>query len=148
MYFNTHFITYLQKTHDPPFYHHQKHHHHRFQLHQRRHPRQRTSSSAVDACGSIFRKFMQETSLHGLKYITECKRSWTERLFWLFWIAVSWIFCGYLVVKVTVSSSSQSFVAMTALTAAPVPPPTISLRDFQPFRSKFHFTLLRTTYYW
>ncbi len=56
------------------------------------------STAVRKPCISV--RNIQETSLHGLKYITESLRHSVERIFWLVTIVVAWAFAGYLIYKV------------------------------------------------
>ena len=41
-----------------------------------------------------------DTTLHGLKYITERRRHVLERFFWIVTVVIAWIFAGYMIYKV------------------------------------------------
>ena len=56
--------------------------------------------NSCPSCSSVGKKYMQETSLHGLKYIIEENRHFLERLFWIIIAAVSWGFATYLIYRV------------------------------------------------
>ena len=45
-------------------------------------------------------KYMQETTLHGLKYITETRRHSLERLFWFVIIVIAWTCGAYMIYMV------------------------------------------------
>ncbi len=60
-------------------------------------------SSDDDLAGGVAdvgERYMQDTTLHGLKYITERRRHSMERVFWLVVVAVAWIFSAYFSYKV------------------------------------------------
>ena len=57
---------------------------------------------------------IQETSLHGLKYITESLRHSVERIFWLVTIVVAWAFAGYLIYKVCDKHFFKQFIESLA----------------------------------
>jgi hypothetical protein len=44
-----------------------------------------------DKLTDIGRRYLQETSLHGLKYIVEKARHPSERCFWMVAVSISWI---------------------------------------------------------
>ena len=48
----------------------------------------------------LTKSYFIETSLHGLKYLTEAKRKSVERFFWMIAIVISWVFAGYMIYKV------------------------------------------------
>ena len=48
----------------------------------------------------VARKYFEETSIHGLKYITEPNRTLVERVCWLIFITVSCCVAGYLIYSV------------------------------------------------
>ena len=58
------------------------------------------SSTLPSTFSEMIYKFMSETSLHGLKYITETMRHSMERIFWLVTVSAAWIFAGYMIYQV------------------------------------------------
>ena len=48
----------------------------------------------------VARKYFEETSIHGLKYITEPNRTLVERVCWVIFITVSCCVAGYLIYSV------------------------------------------------
>ena len=48
----------------------------------------------------VARKYFEETSIHGLKYITEPNRTLVERVCWVIFITVSCSVAGYLIYSV------------------------------------------------
>ena len=51
-------------------------------------------------CVGLASKYCFESSVHGLKYITERNRHWSERLFWFLACSFSWVVCIYMISKV------------------------------------------------
>ncbi len=49
---------------------------------------------------NVTEKYMSEATIHGLKYITEPKRHWIERLFWFVACVFSWVICIYMIRKI------------------------------------------------
>ncbi len=45
-------------------------------------------------------RYMRDTTLHGLKYITEDRRHSAERIFWFVTCAIAWLFAAYFSYKV------------------------------------------------
>ena len=54
----------------------------------------------------VARKYFEETSIHGLKYITEPNRTLVERVCWVIFITVSCSVAGYLIYSVSRNLSS------------------------------------------
>ena len=52
----------------------------------------------------IIKKYFIETSIHGLKYIFEAGRHFTERTFWVIAVLFLWVFCFYLIYEVGIFS--------------------------------------------
>lgn len=46
---------------------------------------------------SILRTFFLECSFHGFHFIAERERHWTEKLFWLICVILSWGASGFLI---------------------------------------------------
>ena len=51
-------------------------------------------------CVDIIKKYFIETSIHGLKYIFENKRHFTERIFWIIACCIMWSSGFYLIHQV------------------------------------------------
>lgn len=45
----------------------------------------------------LFKEFSADTSIHGIKYLTDPKRHWTEKLFWSIALSLSIAACSYLI---------------------------------------------------
>lgn len=45
----------------------------------------------------LFKEFSQDTSIHGIKYLTDKQRHWTEKLFWSIALSLSIAACSYLI---------------------------------------------------
>lgn len=48
-------------------------------------------------CNDILKEFMENSSLHGVKFLIDEKISFMERMFWLASIVLSWIGSGFLI---------------------------------------------------
>ncbi len=78
----------------------------------KRFPRNLCRRPVRKQCNSV--RNIQETSLHGLKYITESLRHSVERIFWLVTIVVAWAFAGYLIYKVCDKHFFKQFIESLA----------------------------------
>ena len=45
----------------------------------------------------IFKEFSADTSIHGIKYLTDKKRPWPEKLFWAIALSLSIMACSFLI---------------------------------------------------
>lgn len=54
--------------------------------------------------------YFDVTTLHGLKYISDSRRHWIERLFWSFVFVLSLVCCGILIFQTIDKYSSSPFV--------------------------------------
>ena len=52
----------------------------------------------------IIKKYFIETTIHGLKYIFETGRHFSERIFWVIAVLLLWTFCFYLIYEVGILS--------------------------------------------
>lgn len=50
-------------------------------------------------CLDILKEYMENSSLHGVKFLIDDKISFIERLFWLISIILSWVGSGFLVMS-------------------------------------------------
>lgn len=50
-------------------------------------------------CYEILKEYMENSSLHGVKFLIDDKISIAERLFWLFAIVLSWIGSAFLIMS-------------------------------------------------
>ncbi|XP_012277256.1 sodium channel protein Nach isoform X2 [Orussus abietinus] len=65
--------------------------------------------------GNIIKEYLSNSTLHGLKYIVEDGRHWTERLFWIFFCGLSWWGCIEMVSGV-LNDFTDNSIAMTVET--------------------------------
>lgn len=48
----------------------------------------------------MFKEFSEKTSIHGLQYLGEKKRSWAEKVFWVIVLALSFSWCIILITEI------------------------------------------------
>lgn len=48
-------------------------------------------------CGEIFREYLENSNLHGIKYVVDPNNHVTERVFWLVCVIVSWVASAMLI---------------------------------------------------
>ena len=58
-------------------------------------------------CLSILKEYCESSSLHGLRYITEDGRHWTERVLWFFMCLCGFVLTIYFIVPIWIKWSSQ-----------------------------------------
>ncbi len=59
-------------------------------------------------------RYMRDTTLHGLKYITEGRRHSAERIFWFVICAIAWLFAAYFSYKVGHSQDSHVLLSIAS----------------------------------
>lgn len=77
-----------------------------------------------------FTEYCSNTSVHGVRYITERRRHWTERCWWMIAIALSIWFCGSLIRNIWVKwRDTPVTMSMTEklVPISTIPFPTITI---------------------
>ncbi|BES96240.1 Amiloride-sensitive sodium channel [Nesidiocoris tenuis] len=82
---------------------------------------------------AIFRNFFGQTSLHGLRFIAEEERHWSERLLWMFLCTISWIGFGIMLQKsyLAFEENSVSFAVETTGLSTDTSLPSVSVCEHE-----------------
>lgn len=67
-------------------------------------------------CNDILKEYMENSSLHGVKFLVDEKITYPERLFWLISIIISWVGSAFLILSAidAFQNNAISFVVETS----------------------------------
>lgn len=67
-------------------------------------------------CNEILKEYMENSSLHGVKFLVDANISFLERMVWLFSIILAWIGSGFLILSAldAFQNNAISFVVETS----------------------------------
>lgn len=74
----------------------------------------------LKAAHGLFVEYCQNTSVHGLQYLGERKRTFVERIFWIIMMVVSLYFCGILIWNIYVKWDTSPVIVSFAEKSTPV----------------------------
>ncbi|XP_031638214.1 pickpocket protein 28-like [Contarinia nasturtii] len=76
--------------------------------------------SRIQAAWAVLCEFFSESSVHGVRYFSDSKRHWTERIWWVFAFAVSLYLCGFLIHNVWIKWHESPVIVSFAEKSTPI----------------------------